>query len=500
MKKSLISIISVLSVVLCADPAQIVKMAVFPDNTVFTVRKGVIPDGMDSLSFFEDVQFFKGSFNVWSEDVQFGVRNMPQKKFNSSIYSNPNLAFANQNVVVTLKTIGSKEHIISGKLVKIENPENPYEIPDVIAIEDNSSKNITYVRTHDIETIRAEKADFMSSTVPASCWIFSRRNKKNALPFEFSYLANGIAWQSAVKLDLVSKDKMNITHNAVIRNNGKKFECPEFYLVSGSPEISTKNVISLLCQAAQSRKERAVKTFARANYAMMQDAAVAEGAMSFVSQTSDILYRNIGKIALDENESREIKLQSAANVPYRTVVKWQIPAQRNLYGKTNGNSAQSAENTLIFKNLCPSMLDSAPVAIYADGKLMMLTELNSNTPVNAERSIILSKADGIECNIKENELVKNRVQNVIFNNRRYVKCTVEAILTVKNFRKISAPVVIDYNFNGEYVKCENMQGKLTQKADYSSLLNPAGNLNFEFELKPAETKEIKVTYTILTAL
>ena len=134
MKKSIFAILFGFSVVLTAENAPVVKMAVFPDNTVFTVRKGVIPDGKKSLNFFEDTQFFKGSFNVWSEDVQFGVRNMPQKKFNSSIYSNPNLAFANQNVVVTLKTIGSKEHIISGKLVKIENTENPYEIPDVIAI------------------------------------------------------------------------------------------------------------------------------------------------------------------------------------------------------------------------------------------------------------------------------------------------------------------------------------------------------------------------------
>ena len=223
-----------------ADNAPIIKMAVFPDNTVFFVRKGVIPDGKNSLNFFEDTQFFKGSFNVWTKDVQFGIRNMPQKKFNSNIYSNPNAAFANQQIVVTLKRFGGSEHIINGKLIKIENPDNPYEIPSVIAVEDNSSKKITYIRVHDIESIRAAKADFMNSIEPAACWIFSRKNTKNALPFEFSYLTNSIAWQSGIKLDIISKDRMNITHNAVIRNNGKKFDCPEFYLVSGSPEISTK--------------------------------------------------------------------------------------------------------------------------------------------------------------------------------------------------------------------------------------------------------------------
>ena len=502
MKKSLFAILFGFSVVLTAENAPVVKMAVFPDNTVFTVRKGVIPDGKKSLNFFEDTQFFKGSFNIWTKDVQFGIRNMPKKKFNSDVYSNPGTAFADQQIVVTLKNTNSNEHIISGKLIKIENPDNPYAVPSVIAVEDNS-KNITYIRTRDIETIRAAKADFMSGTEPAACWIFSRKDAQKALPFEFSYLTNGIAWQSAIKFDLISKDRMNISHNAVIRNNGKKFDCPEFYLVSGSPEISTKNIISLLCQSSDYVKRKSyAPMLGRAKFAAMNDMASAESAaMPFVSQTSDVLYRHIGKISLEENESRQIELQSAQNVPYRTVAKWYIPAQRNPNGKTITNIRSDVKNTLIFKNLCPSMLDSAPVAIYADGKLMMLTELDSNTPVNSERSITLSYADGIECNIDENELVKNRVQHVIFNNRRYVKCTVEATLKITNFRKITAPVNIDYNFNGEFVKCDNSKIKFSRKTEYtSSLLNPNSSLNFEFDLKPAETKEIKITYTTLTTL
>ena len=102
MKKSLFAILFGFSVVLTAENAPIVKMAVFPDNTVFTVRKGVIPDGKNSLNFFEDTQFFKGSFNVWTKDVQFGIRNMPKKKFNSDVYSNPGTAFADQQQAFTV--------------------------------------------------------------------------------------------------------------------------------------------------------------------------------------------------------------------------------------------------------------------------------------------------------------------------------------------------------------------------------------------------------------
>lgn len=502
MKKSLVSILFALSAVLTAENAPVIKMAVFPDNTVFTVRRGVIPDGENSLNFFDDTNFFKGSFNVWAKDIQFGIRNIPRKQFSSDIYSNPNAAFANQQVVVSLKKSAGGEHIISGKLIKIEDPENPCAISEIIAIEDNASKKITYIRIRDIETIQATKADFMSSVIPAANWIFSRKNTKNALPFEFSYLTSGIAWQSAIKLDIISKDRMNITHNAVIRNSGEKFECPEFYLVSGSPEISTKNIISLLCQSSVSAKRKSYAPMVGGvRFASMNDGAAAESAaMPFITQTSDILYRNLGRITLDENESRQIELQSAQNVPYRTVAKWVIPAQRNTYGRTVPNTSSDVKNTLIFKNLCPTMLDSAPVAIYADGKLMMLTALDSNTPVNAERSITLSNADGIKCSIAENELVKKREQNIFFNNRRYVRCTVDATLKITNFRKISAPVVIDYNFNGELVKCENASGKLTQKTEWNSLLNPGSKLKFEFELKPAETKEIKITYTVLTNL
>lgn len=486
-----------------ADNAPIIRMAVFPDNTVFTMRKGVIPANAESISFFEDKQFFKGSFSLWSKDVAFAVKQMPKKRFNANIYANLNNAFANQDVVVTIKQFGNREHIVSGKLIKIENPENPYESPSVIAIQDKASKRMTYIKVHDIETIRADKADFMNDIHPAPCWIFSRKNTRNALPFEFSYLADGIVWQSAIELHLTSKNKMDIVHNAIVRNNGEKFVCPEFYLVSGSPEIATKNITSLLCQNILPQRKSYTARRTKAVYAARNDMATAmpmpASAASFISQSSDVFYRNLGKIAMDKNESRQIKLQSAAAVPYRTVVKWDIPARRNTYGRVIGtDDQQTADNTLIFKNLCPTMLDSAPVAIYADKKLMMLTDLDSNTPVNAERSIRLSSADGIECQIEENELVKQRIQNVVFNNRRYIKCTIEATLKITNYRKISAPAVINYNFNGEFVKSTVSNGKHTAKADGSSLLNPNNKLNFEFDLKPAESKTVKVTYTVLT--
>ena len=144
------------------------------------------------------------------------------------------------------------------------------------------------------------------------------------------------------------------------------------------------------------------------------------------------------------------------------------------------------------------MLDKAPVAIYAERKLMMLTNLDSNTPSGAERSIRLSNADGIECRIEEKELVGKRVQNVVFNNRRYVKCTIEATLKITNFRKIAAPVKIDYNFSGELVKSEGAKGKAIHTFSTSQLLNPNGRTSFEFELKAGETKEIKIISTVLT--
>ena len=478
-------------------------MAVFPDNTVFTVRKGVIPAGKNTLQFFEDEQFFKGSFSLWSKDIQFGIRYMPEKRFNSNIYANLNTAFANQNVVVTLKTFFKNDHVISGKLLKIENPENPYEIPSVIAIEDNVSKKITYIKVHDIESITADKSDFMNDIYSAPCWMFTRKNSAGAMPFEFSYLSSGIAWQSTIELHLKSKDKMDIIHNAAIRNNRKKFDCPEFYLVSGSPEIATANITSLLCQNAVPVKSYAARPAQLKRKSLMNAAAdyapLPESAM-FIQQNSDVLYRKIGRISLDENESRLVKLQSAADVPYRTLVKWVIEPLRNYYGKAvNADKNQIAQNTLIFKNLCPAMLDKSPIAIYADNKLMMLTGLDSNTPVGSERAIRLSDADGIECKIEENELVKSRQQNIFFNNRRYVKCTVEATLKITNHRKIAAPCAIEYNFNGEFVKCSE-KNNLIQKADGASLLNPAGQLDFEFELAPAETRIIKAVYTVLTAL
>jgi hypothetical protein len=227
-----------------AEKAPITQMAVFPDETVFTVRKAEIPSGSEDLKIFDDTQFFKGSFSLWSKDVDFTVKQLPRKRFNSYIYGNLNNAFADKNVVVVVKNFSKAERIVSGKLLKIENPENPYEIPSVIAVEDNVSKKVTYIKVNDIESITADKADFMNDIYSAPCWIFSRKNKQLPLSFEFSYLTNGIAWQSAIELHLVSKDKMNIIHNAVLRNKGKKFDCPDFYLVSGSPEIASKNIIS----------------------------------------------------------------------------------------------------------------------------------------------------------------------------------------------------------------------------------------------------------------
>ena len=50
-KYTLFAVFFALTAALTAENAPVVKMAVFPDNTVFTVRKGVIPDGKDFHTF-----------------------------------------------------------------------------------------------------------------------------------------------------------------------------------------------------------------------------------------------------------------------------------------------------------------------------------------------------------------------------------------------------------------------------------------------------------------
>ncbi len=482
---------------------EIAKMAVFADNTVFVAGKAVFSKDVKEIKFFDDTVFLKGSFAVWQDGITFSTAMVPQKVFSQNVLNDPNAAFAGQFVTVSLKSDTDNERIIQGKVIEIKNPDDEYFVSPVLAIEERNSGKITYVNVHSIETIRSGKADFFSMVNPARCQIFRRLNAEKELPFIYSYLTDGIVWQSSVVLDIISNDRMNIKHNAVIRNNGRKFACPEFYLVSGSPEIAMRNTVSLLSAFNQARPRSAAflqKSAAADAVYMNSYSAAKESAAEEFMASSDVVYRPLGAFAMESGEARMIQIQSASDVPYRTAVKWVVPAYRNYLGKVVNHGRTKPYNSLIFKNTAPTMLDSASISIYADGRLIMQSVLDSNTYVNAERSIRLSDADGIECDAEEKEIIANREQNIAVNNRRYIRCTVEALLSLHNLRKEKSNVEIEYNFNGEFKKCTVNDVQISTDGASVSLLNPMNTLKTSVELNGNEKKEIKVTYTVLSSL
>lgn len=486
-----------------AEKAPLTGIAVFSDNTVFKIRECKFAPNKKIVSFFEDEVFFKGSFALSDSDIGFGIKYLPRKKFIADVYYNPNVAFAGRDVVIALKNYGKEERIISGKIIKIDDPENPSALSSVIAVKDNASGRITYIKVADIARITADNADMMSNIEIGPYWTFTRKNTVGEQPFKFSYLTTGISWAGIVELHLISDDKLNILHNAEIRNNGDKFSCSDFYLVSGSPEIAMRNVISLLNSGNSSihNVRYTSVSYRKTAVRAAEDSVVMNSAPAYsVMQTSDVLYRKIGALALDKKESCLKQIQKAENVPYCIAVKWDIPSARNIYGRAvSNNNRQTAYNTLIFKNQCPTMLDAAPVAIYSNGKLLMQSMLDDLTPVNQERSIRISEANGIDCRIEEQEIVSKRVQNVYFNNRKYVKCTIEAELKVRNMRKIASPVKISYDFNGEFISSSDASGKISRPADTAVQLNPSGRMKYDFSLPAGAEKKIRITYTVLTA-
>lgn len=447
---------------------------------------------------------------------------------NQNIFENVEESFANQIVTVTLYTNNNDSKILRGTFVKMPKAinqislyTNPNYIPQgrkVIALKSDKDGKTTYFYADQISNI--EGGGFNQKIEKEQPVLTFVKNSPDKELLNFSYLTKGATWAPSYKAELISSSKLNLTMNAVIKNELEDLKDVEFILISGYPNIINCDKLSLLLpqvtlQAFLGGNPNQYNNYRMAKSPMMMnqradDMVMAESASQDYPITegdgsSDILYRNVGKKSIAKNGSLFFNIDNAENVDFKRVVEWNVTPIYNVNGyapNRNNNDMTNQENpreicydAISFKNPFKEPTTTAPISIFDGNKFLAQNQINWVNP-EQDTLIKITKALSIKANIQEYELPKSREEGIYLWSYRYYRTNVEAILNVKNYRQSKANMIVNFDFCGKFIE-STLDGKVNILADSVTNVNPQSRMNLEFELQAGEEKEIKVKYSVL---
>ncbi len=340
--------------------------------------------------------------------------------------------------------------------------------------------------------------------------------EKPAAPVQMSYLAKGISWAPAYRIDLKGEKKMTLTMSAVITNGLEDLKDAEVSLISGFPNIHFANVRSPLSGISLQQFFNELNTAGRngnANPVMMQkvmyNGAAVGGSdasdLAIQGSTSgeDIQYRNIGKITMGKGGSLYMTLETAETDCER-LVEWTIPNNIDANGYRKNDSRFRTENADLwdcvrFKNPLKSAMTSAPIETVQDGRVLGQSTGSWFNP-GQTALVRTTKALTVTGKFSEydetpNHSSKVRSDIVYLYGSAYREHILNGVIELENFREKPVKVLVKREISGELIS-----GEFT-KREYLSRgvlgVNKLCELTWECTLQPKEKKVYKYQHKVL---
>lgn len=331
-----------------------------------------------------------------------------------------------------------------------------------------------------------------------------------------SYLANGLAWAPSYRVDLLDDKQLAIEQTAVVKNELLDLKDVDVYLISGYPHISFSQVISPLSleqKWATFFQQLSIRPGRAQGGAMVQQQVVSNAAARFdggeqspvvpADESIDIHYQPIGRQSLAEGDALSLSI-AAGKAEYERIVEWTVPDNRDANGRYFDQYQHeqfpekfedAAWDAVKFKNPLTFAMTTAPAMFMRDGKFLGQT---TSTWVNAAESTTLriTKALSIRTSSREVEDPQKEREIVWVAGNDFRKVSVKGTLSVENFRKVDAKIIIKRQFSGELVKAdENPKVTLREEGVWS--VNQRNEMEWTITLKPGEKKTLEYSYTVL---
>lgn len=520
--------------------APITKLALFKNGVGAVVREAVPL----SEPFFIKDEMTPIHGTLWlTPYTGFRMKTVkhPVPEPNEQPFRNLTATYENREVRISLLNGSGTVTELAGKVIRpvppkkrnrisqpLQNPSVYIPVPERFLTLSLSNGEIISIDSSRILSIRAQKLNQTLEQEKETLLIMPET--KLAGPLSIAYLTNGAAWAPSYHLELGADAKMRLSMSCVIINELEDLKDVEVNLISGYPNIQFEKASSPMApgmtlarffaqlsgqgdaQYNPIAKQGAAVMFNMAYAAASKDSAArGRATLAPSGESEDIHYRNIGRISLNSGERLYLPLESAEST-YERIVEWAIDDRRDDWGRPlRFDNAERYNGTLWdavrFRNPFRSPITTAPIEITDGGKFLGQTTINW---VNPDQSNILriTRAMTVIGEIRENELSggksagttssikQNPGATVRIAGNSYRKQEIEGVLTLRNYRKSDARVMIKMRLSGELLSADGNPSRELVRYGYTTV-NPRSDLKWETLVKADGETKIRYRYSVL---
>jgi len=327
------------------------------------------------------------------------------------------------------------------------------------------------------------------------------------------YLAHGLSWAPAYRIDLSDPAVLSILQQAVVRNELTDLSGTEVELISGFPSVRYANAISPLSPTTTWADffSRLGSEGASIDGLLSQQVRLTENRLSMpvfgapageAIEGVDLHYQSIGKTTLAKGENLAVTVAESTS-PYERVVEWNIPDTRNRSGRPDRDpfaqgSAEGFDETpwdaIRFANPFPFPMTTAAAVLTSGGRFQGQQRSDWANP-GQETSVRITKALSISVRHTEHEIPESRQELLLAGNDHY-RTDVQGEITVQNFRGAPAVLLIKRRFSGELLEAEGDPARqLLEEGVFS--INKRNELTWREELGAGEERTRKYRYQVL---
>lgn len=530
MKKTFFALLAAAALPLTGEEVKApVTGAMVFKNGVSAVRRTVQPGKQTAFELADTIEPMQGS--LWFTDPVFSVVRKNGKKPVSGKYSLDNITktFAGQPVVLTVSSGNNTVKEIAGT---IWDPA-----PGAAEREESFDKvwlklangQFLMLNQHNIQSVQVQgqpKAVALPEQFdkrPVWAFTLSRMAEK---PIFIDYLTQGLAWQSAYRLELGRENKMHIAMDAEIVNNLADMEKADLFLASGHANFSkfgAKSPMSMI-QPGKQDGVPMVEAAAPARYGRSRslmkskhwgnDAAAAPAAdfgEASTGETEDISLLHLAGFTLKKGEVCHRVLDRAEGT-FERLVHWQIPAWRNAdTGRVYHSGDPEPMDALRFQNPFDRPITASPLEILDGG--MVLAQVQIPWVNRGDKAIVdITRALTVTGKVVEYEVapqdtaraeqvfdsvVRNKQGAIVSGTlagRSYRVTDVQGELRLKNHRQKAARILIKLNYAGTLVAADGNPENAMLGRGIS--INPLACLTWELELPGNAEKVLKYRYNV----
>jgi hypothetical protein len=523
-------------------------ISIFKDGSSFVQKQGKVntANGVYKLIGKEVPQAQFGTFWVHTPGNTIGSVISYLDTIKTTTKRNPynvyELLESCKGIDVILK-LGSEN--IEGKVIDVYkqevnsptvDPANPYIYKNVVTYtgnlihiqqKDGGHRYINGASISDIIAAEALKPNLTNNeATPTPCLDISFSNGATQQDLEVMYLQKGLSWMPFYNLELSQNGKARLELRSEVINEAEDIKDCDVNFVVGAPNFKYATSLTGLVyfinaqyqqmygyqQQQQQQYYQQSQVFSNANYQAMGAVAYAadsyngnDASQSFANNlmgdnVQDLYFYNLKNVTLKKGQRAHYEVFKT-EVEFEHIYECDLTANQNQqyyynYYTFDPNLVNRVFHSVKIKNESNNPFTTGPILVTekrGDKLMPVCQDIMLYTPMKGSSRVRITNTSDIQVTHSEKEL--KRTENFKqWNGYYWDVLTVQATIKVKNYKKDKCTMSLHRNIYGEMKTCDadwKFNNANNPQYDYLNLLN---NVEWTFDVKAGEEKEITYTF------